>query len=56
VNLIFLVVIKDGLKSNFADVQVDIVDCPDLSQAPYHLASEGEPVKFRILNFAYLNL
>jgi Domain of Unknown Function (DUF1907) len=36
-----ILVLKNGLKSNFSQVQVEIVDCPDLSQAPFHLASTG---------------
>ncbi|KAJ6633590.1 Ester hydrolase C11orf54 like [Pseudolycoriella hygida] len=31
----------DGLKSNFSEVNVDVVECPDLREAPYHLACEG---------------
>ncbi|CRK96432.1 CLUMA_CG009848, isoform A [Clunio marinus] len=34
-------VIETGLKSNFSDVSVSVVDCPNLSQAPFHLASSG---------------
>jgi len=34
-------VLETGLKTNFADVSVAIVDCPDLSKAPFHLASSG---------------
>lgn len=30
-----------GLKRNFADVSVDEVECPDLTAAPFHLASSG---------------
>lgn len=33
--------IENGLKLNFAQVTVSIVDCPDLTQAPYYLASSG---------------
>lgn len=29
------------MKSNFAEVSVTIVDCPDLTQAPFHLAASG---------------
>lgn len=32
---------ENGLKSNFAEVSVTIVDCPDLTQAPFHLAASG---------------
>lgn len=34
-------VLNSGLKSNFQDVLVEVIDCPDLSQAPFHLASKG---------------
>lgn len=36
-----LIVISSGLKANFQDVKVEIVDCPNLSAEPFHLASEG---------------
>jgi len=36
-----LLVLQATLKSNFADVHVEIVDCPDLTQAPFHLAASG---------------
>lgn len=29
------------MNSNFSEVKVEIVDCPDLTQAPFHLASSG---------------
>lgn len=37
----FCQVLRDGLKSNFAEVQVSVVDCPDLTQAPYTFAAAG---------------
>jgi hypothetical protein len=37
----FATVVKDGLKNNFSIVDVDVVDCPDLSEAPFHLAASG---------------
>ena len=30
------------MKKNFADVEVKVVDCPDLSQKPFMLASKGD--------------
>ncbi|XP_070496607.1 ester hydrolase C11orf54 homolog [Chironomus tepperi] len=33
--------ITPGLNENFAEVTLSIIDCPDLSKAPYHLASSG---------------
>lgn len=29
------------MKENFAEVSVDVVECPDLTQAPFHLAANG---------------
>lgn len=29
------------MKTNFAEVKVEVVDCPDLTQAPFHLAAPG---------------
>lgn len=39
--MLLILVLENGLKSNFADVVVEIVDCPDLTQCPFHLASSG---------------
>lgn len=34
-------VLRGGLTSQFADVQVSVVDCPDLSLPPFLLAAPG---------------
>ncbi|KZC06360.1 PREDICTED: ester hydrolase C11orf54 homolog [Dufourea novaeangliae] len=34
-------VLKEGLARNFFDVQVEVVDCPDLTQEPFTLAAPG---------------
>ncbi|KAG1659993.1 Ester hydrolase C11orf54 [Nymphon striatum] len=34
-------VLHKGLSENFKDVVVEVVDCPDLSKEPFHLAAEG---------------
>ncbi|XP_059614336.1 ester hydrolase C11orf54 homolog [Phlebotomus argentipes] len=34
-------VLSSGLKKNFEQVSVDFVECPDLSQEPFNLASSG---------------
>ncbi|XP_001651535.2 ester hydrolase C11orf54 homolog isoform X1 [Aedes aegypti] len=34
-------VVASGLKSNFETVQVEVVDCPNLTEDPFHLASQG---------------
>lgn len=31
-----------ALKQNFAEAEVEVVDCPDLSQEPFHLAAPGD--------------
>ena len=35
-----LPVIEAGLKENYDEVTVEIVECPDLSKAPFHLAAK----------------
>lgn len=34
-------VLKDGLSKNFSNVEVNVVDCPDLREKPWKLASSG---------------
>lgn len=34
-------VLEESLKKNFAQVSVEIVDCPDLTKDPFYLASSG---------------
>ncbi|XP_068600671.1 ester hydrolase C11orf54 homolog [Brachionichthys hirsutus] len=34
-------VLQAGLKNNFAEVQVSVVDCPDLTQDPYQFPAKG---------------
>ncbi|XP_017761361.1 PREDICTED: ester hydrolase C11orf54 homolog [Eufriesea mexicana] len=34
-------VLKEGLVKNFLDVEVEVVDCPDLTQEPFTLAAPG---------------
>ncbi|KAJ7320081.1 hypothetical protein JRQ81_019592 [Phrynocephalus forsythii] len=34
-------VLQKGLKENFADVQVSVVDCPDLTQEPFKFPAKG---------------
>ena len=33
--------LTDGLKDNFGNVEVNVLECPDLRQPPFHLAAEG---------------
>ncbi|KAM6448427.1 ester hydrolase C11orf54 homolog isoform 1-T3 [Liasis olivaceus] len=41
-------VLQNGLKENFADVQVSVVDCPDLTQEPFRFPVKGICGKPRI--------
>uniref|UniRef100_A0A3B3Q446 Chromosome 11 open reading frame 54 n=1 Tax=Paramormyrops kingsleyae TaxID=1676925 RepID=A0A3B3Q446_9TELE len=34
-------VLQNGLKSNFADAQITVVECPDLSQDPFNFPAKG---------------
>ncbi|OXB78223.1 UNVERIFIED_CONTAM: hypothetical protein H355_006166 [Colinus virginianus] len=34
-------VLQKGLKENFADAQVSVVDCPDLTQEPFNFPAKG---------------
>lgn len=37
-----MIVLQEGLAKNFANVEVEVVDCPDLSAAPFYLAAGGK--------------
>ena len=39
--LFVFTVLNDGLKKNFSQVSVSVVDCPDLTQKPFMLAAPG---------------
>ncbi|XP_042718570.1 ester hydrolase C11orf54 homolog [Lagopus leucura] len=41
-------VLQKGLKENFADAQVSVVDCPDLTQEPFNFPAKGMCGKPRI--------
>ena len=36
-----ILVLKDGLAKNFSNVEVEVVDCPDLREKPWTLAAPG---------------
>ncbi|KAM9332927.1 ester hydrolase C11orf54 homolog isoform 2-T2 [Pholidichthys leucotaenia] len=36
-------VLQTGLEANFAEVQVAVVECPDLSREPFHFPVRGDP-------------
>ena len=35
------IALQDGLSKNFVNAEVNAVDCPDLSNAPFNLAAKG---------------
>lgn len=39
--LFIVIVLQKGLKENFADAQVSVVDCPDLTQEPFNFPAKG---------------
>ncbi|XP_037360646.1 ester hydrolase C11orf54-like isoform X2 [Talpa occidentalis] len=41
-------ILQKGLEENFADVQVSVVDCPDLTQEPFAFPAKGICGKTRI--------
>lgn len=43
--LVFIVLQK-GLKDNFADVQVSVVNCPDLTKEPFTFPVKGKQFCF----------
>ena len=47
--LFVFTVLNDGLKKNFSQVSVSVVDCPDLTQKPFMLAAPG-------ITYMYLEL
>jgi len=34
-------VVEAALRGNFESAKVEVVNCPDLSQPPFHLAAQG---------------
>ncbi|CAK9813232.1 Ester hydrolase C11orf54 homolog [Anthophora quadrimaculata] len=50
-------VLREGLAKNFVEVQVEVVDCPDLTQQPFTLAApglNGKPALLEIGGPSYL--
>ncbi|XP_035742224.1 ester hydrolase C11orf54 homolog [Vespa mandarinia] len=44
-------VLEEGLSTNFAEVKVEVVDCPDLTQKPFLLSASGLSGNPTILEF-----
>lgn len=45
----FVSALLNGLKRNFSEVNVEVVDCPDLSIEPFNLACKGKIHSFVLL-------
>ena len=45
----FVGVLQEGLKDNFTDVQVSVVDCPDLTKETFTFPVKGIRGKTRIV-------
>lgn len=41
-------VLNKKLKSNFAEVHVEVVDCPDLRKEPFYLADQGLRINVKL--------
>lgn len=41
ITLFLISVLQTGLEANFADVQVSVVKCPDLTKDPFHFPVKG---------------
>jgi len=41
INFYIILVLKAGLAKNFSNVEVEVVDCPDLREKPWTLAAPG---------------
>ena len=41
ISFIIILVLKAGLAKNFSNVEVEVVDCPDLREKPWTLAAPG---------------
>lgn len=52
-----VVVLQAGLEDNFAEVQVSVVDCPDLTQEPFKFPAKGKsPLVQLTLSLLILNI
>lgn len=50
-----IIVLKSALSKNFAEVHVDVVDCPDLTEKPWNLAAEGIKMHIIVTSVDYRN-
>lgn len=42
--ILYIIVIERGLKENFKEASVNVVDCPNLTSSPWQLAAPGKEV------------
>lgn len=43
--LLLVAVLQAGLQDNFAEVEVSVVDCPDLTKEPFQFPVQGKSLK-----------
>lgn len=56
-NTVLLVaVLQAGLEDNFAEVQVSVVECPDLTKEPFHFPVKGKITFPKVSNFQSMNM
>lgn len=41
-DVLLVAVLQAGLQANFAEVQVSVVECPDLTKEPFHFPVKGK--------------
>lgn len=46
--VVSVVVLQTGLEKNFAEVQVSVVECPDLTQEPFNFPVKGETLSAQL--------
>lgn len=42
-DLLLVTVLQAGLEDNFSEVQVSVVECPDLTKEPFRFPVKGKP-------------
>lgn len=55
-SILCFLVLQSGLSEEFNNVSVTVVDCPDLTSAPYLLASEGKFIKMNEMIYCISSL
>jgi len=50
-DLLLVAVLQAGLEDNFAEVQVSVVECPDLTKEPFQFPVKGKSLTFKYTVF-----